>query len=417
MQTLAAPHRGCQLHDKMMCLTNYTRITEDDALLTVVTNSPRFALLSRCAQSHQCGIGLSSTPLAGFNRMNQQLVSTKAEFQFDDEYDLENAFKRAVPWLEGGFVMKDELSSVFDVFSLLQTRPLHCGVRWQTNTANKGVVAFRLLPNGNVVLLDGNGKFVWQSFDHPTDTILVGQYLRASGPYELVSRLSEKENVNGPYSLKLEGKGLALYYKPKNSPRPICYWSESYIEQGSFENVTLTSDSESFEIGFDYFVANSSNFGNRIIGRPVNNSTLTYVRLGIDGNIRFNTYFLDVRDGVWKVTYTLFDRDSDDESECQLPQRCGKFGLCEENQCVACPLENGLFGWSNNCSAKAVTSCKASEFHYYKLEGVEHYMSKYTTGDRVSETNCGNKCTKDCKCVGYFYNRDNSRCWTAYDLH
>ncbi|WJX67658.1 hypothetical protein P8452_52106 [Trifolium repens] len=123
----------------------------------------------------------------------------------------------------------------------------------------------------------------------------------------------------------------------------------------------------------------------------------------------------DVRDGVWKVTYTLFDRDFD-ESECQLPERCGKFGLCEDNQCVGCPLENGIFGWSNKCSPKPLGVCKESEFHYYKIEGVEHYMSKYTIGDRVSEANCGNKCTKDCKCVGYFYHKDNSRCWIAYDL-
>ncbi|KAJ7948744.1 Epidermis-specific secreted EP1-like glycoprotein [Quillaja saponaria] len=47
-------------------------------------------------------------------------------------------------------------------------------IAWQTNTANKGVVAFRLLSNGNMVLLDSKGKFVWQSFDHPTDTLLVG---------------------------------------------------------------------------------------------------------------------------------------------------------------------------------------------------------------------------------------------------
>ncbi|KAG4971740.1 hypothetical protein AAZX31_13G252300 [Glycine max] len=291
-------------------------------------------------------------------------------------------------------------------------------IAWQTNTANKGVVAFRLLSNGNMVLLDAQGGFVWQSFDHPTDTLLVGQYLRAKGPSKLVSRLSEKENVDGPYSLVLEPKGLALYYKSKNSPKPILYWFSSdwfTIQRGSLENVTFTSDPETFELGFDYHVANSSSGGNRILGRPVNNSTITYLRLGIDGNIRFYTYFLDVRDGVWQVTYTLFDRDSD-ESECQLPERCGKFGLCEDNQCVACPLENGLLGWSNNCTAKAVTSCKASDFHYYKIEGVEHYMSKYTTGDRVSESTCGNKCTKDCKCVGYFYHKENSRCWVAYDL-
>ncbi|KAK8469379.1 hypothetical protein PHAVU_005G061160 [Phaseolus vulgaris] len=93
---------------------------------------------------------------------------------------------------------------------------------WQTNTSKRGVVAFRLLPNGNMVLLDAQGKFVWQSFDHPTDTLLVGQYLRAKGPSKLVSRLSEKENVDGPYSLVLEPKGLALYYKSKNSLGQFC---------------------------------------------------------------------------------------------------------------------------------------------------------------------------------------------------
>lgn len=290
---------------------------------------------------------------------------------------------------------------------------------WQTNTSNKGVVAFRLLSNGNMVLIDAKGKFVWQSFDHPTDTLLVDQYLKPNGPSKLVSRLSEKENVDGPYSLVLEPKGLALYYKSTNSPRPIKYWFSSSwfsFEKGSLENVTLKSDPESFEYGFDFFVANSTTSGSSIIGRPVNNSTLTYLRLGINGNIKFHTYFLDVRSGVWKVTYTLFDED-EDEGECQLPERCGKFGLCEDNQCVGCPLENGIFGWSNKCNAKPLGGvCKASEFHYYKIEGVEHYMSKYTTGDSVSEDACGNKCTKDCKCVGYFYHKDNSRCWIAYDL-
>ena len=249
---------------------------------------------------------------------------------------------------------------------------------------------------------------------------MVGQYLSSGGPSKLVSRLSEKENSDGPYSLALEPKGLALYYKSKNSPRPILYWFSSEwfsIQQGSLENVTLASDSESFEIGFHYFVANSSNSENSIIGRPVSNSTLTYLRLGIDGNVKLHTYFLDVRDGVWQVTYTLFDRDSIDESECQLPERCGAFGLCEENQCVACPLSSGLFGWSKNCTTRAVTSCRASDFHYYKLEEVEHYMSKYTIGNRVSEDSCGKKCTGDCKCLGFFYHKDTSKCWITYDLH
>jgi hypothetical protein len=47
-------------------------------------------------------------------------------------------------------------------------------VAWQTNTANKGVVGFKLLSNGNMVLLNSKGNFIWQSFDYPTDTLLVG---------------------------------------------------------------------------------------------------------------------------------------------------------------------------------------------------------------------------------------------------
>ncbi|KAK0597318.1 hypothetical protein LWI29_024007 [Acer saccharum] len=78
---------------------------------------------------------------------------------------------------------------------------------WQSNTAKKGVVGFDLLPNGNMVLYDSRGHFVWQSFDYPTDTLLVDQALRVvGGVNRLVSRKSQKENVNRPYSLALEPK-------------------------------------------------------------------------------------------------------------------------------------------------------------------------------------------------------------------
>ncbi|CAI9295027.1 unnamed protein product [Lactuca saligna] len=36
-------------------------------------------------------------------------------------------------------------------------------IAWQTNTANKGVVGFQVLPTGNMVLHDGTGTFIWQA--------------------------------------------------------------------------------------------------------------------------------------------------------------------------------------------------------------------------------------------------------------
>ncbi|KAF3442404.1 hypothetical protein FNV43_RR16320 [Rhamnella rubrinervis] len=296
-------------------------------------------------------------------------------------------------------------------------------VAWQTNTSNKGVVGFKLLSNGNIVLHDSKGNFVWQSFDHPTDTLLVGQSLKAGGVSKLVSRLSAKENVDGPYSLVMEQKALVLYYKSNNSARPMLYFASPQwsIQSGSLQSVTFKSAPETdeafaYELSLDLQLADNSSSGSILLGRPKYNATASFIRIGIDGNVKIYTYYDKVTYAGWEVTFTLFDRESNWETECQLPERCGIFGVCEENQCVACPSPNGLLGWNKSCQPEKVSSCRESDFHYYKIEGVDHFLSKYTRGDSVKESDCTNKCSKDCKCMGYFYNQQTSRCWIAYEL-
>ncbi|XVF04361.1 hypothetical protein REPUB_Repub05bG0075800 [Reevesia pubescens] len=237
---------------------------------------------------------------------------------------------------------------------------------WQSNTANKGVVGFKLLPNGNMVLHDSKGKFIWQSFDHPTDTLLVDQSLRAGGPTKLVSRASAENNVDGAYS----------------------------TQDGTLQSVTLnvepdTHEDFAYNVLLDYTVANSSfGTGNLILTRPKYNSTLSILRLGT----------------LWGT-------------ECELPERCGNFGLCADNQCIACPSPNGLLGWSKNCEPKKLTSSRPNDFSYYKLDGVNHFISHYNAGQGpMKESDCGRKCTSDCKCSGYFYHRETSKCWIANEL-
>ncbi|WCJ32266.1 D-mannose binding lectin protein with Apple-like carbohydrate-binding domain [Euphorbia peplus] len=136
----------------------------------------------------------------------------------------------------------------------------------------------------------------------------------------------------------------------------------------------------------------------------------------MDGNFRFHTYEDNADRSAWQVTYTLLDRNSW-VTECQLPERCGNFGLCENNQCVACPSPKGLLGWSKGCEATKVSSCGVKDFSYYKLEGVDHFVTKYSRGNGpVKQDACSSKCTKDCKCLGYFYHTQSSRCWISYDL-
>ncbi|CAN1190989.1 EP1-like glycoprotein 3 [Linum perenne] len=109
------------------------------------------------------------------------------------------------------------------------------------------------------------------------------------------------------------------------------------------------------------------------------------------------------------------------DTKCQLPSRCGEFGVCEDSQCVACPTANGLMGWSKDCKPPAVdvNNCSGGgrKFRYFELKEIDHFMAKYTRGDApVKKAACEEKCSKDCKCLGYFYQSDSSRCWIAYEL-
>ncbi|XP_060187718.1 epidermis-specific secreted glycoprotein EP1-like [Lycium barbarum] len=173
-------------------------------------------------------------------------------------------------------------------------------IAWQTNTANKGVTGFKLLPDGNIVLHDSKGKFVWQSFNYPTDTLLVGQSLRSSGPNKLVSRASVKKNVNGPYSLVVQPKLFGIYNRTKLAVELA--WFD--LGNSSLESVKLNSGNQRLKL--DYRLAKSTKRSSHVMAFTKYNTTLTYLRLEIDGNLKAYTFNDgDLDSPRWRVTYSM----------------------------------------------------------------------------------------------------------------
>ncbi|KAK8330947.1 hypothetical protein V6Z11_A10G041200 [Gossypium hirsutum] len=204
-------------------------------------------------------------------------------------------------------------------------------VAWQTATANKG-----------------KGKFIWQSFKHLTDTLLVGQTLRPNKTKKSASPLlyhRSDEFGNGQGSLA----NLKFYCKPE------------------------TEKAYTYELGFTFDMKGSTSSGTYVFSRPKYNSTYSLLRVEPD---------------AWETTFKLFDGD-DHESLCNLPKKCGSLGICDDNQCVACP----------------------------KPKGVEHFTSKYTEGDGPMKLNdCKVKCSNDCGCLGSFYREESSKCLLVPEL-
>ncbi|KAJ4975290.1 hypothetical protein NE237_000396 [Protea cynaroides] len=300
-------------------------------------------------------------------------------------------------------------------------------VAWQTGTANKGVVGLSLLSNGNLVLYNQKGRFVWQSFDHPTDTLLVGQSLRPGGPTKLVSRISAVDGSEGSYSFEIVQKWYwAMYMKSKNSVKPLLYYVNEFHNGDTlsgllFNSAPETNEGYAFELKLE-IERNNVSAGSLILARPKYNSTLSMLRVEYDGNLKIYTYYDKVDYGAWQISFNLFDRNGR-ESECKLPSRCGSLGVCEDDQCVACPTPKGLFGWSKTCTSPVLPPCNKgaiggkAKVDYYKVVGVDHFLNGYTEGDgpmKVSE--CRDKCSKDCGCLGFFYREESSKCLLAPEL-
>ncbi|MCL7047418.1 hypothetical protein MKW94_020688 [Papaver nudicaule] len=289
-------------------------------------------------------------------------------------------------------------------------------VAWQTNTANKGVVDIKLLPNGNLVLLNKNGEFVWQSFEHPTNTLLVGQAL-------VPGSSTTNKLVNGAYSLVLQGKQLGLFFNPNpasSSSKPLNYFNliEPILQSSTLNSVTFNIAPASFgaesanELGL--YTSPSTRF---ILAQPQYNSTLSMFRLGADGNVYIYTY---TKGDAWEETYATFSRNGTN-NECLMPEKCGSFGLCSNSQCVACPTPKGITGWNKDCKPSKLPSCNAGAANvgYYKLEAVDHFLSAANAVEQgpMKVDACMKKCSNDCKCAGFFYRVDSSMCLRTAQLY
>ncbi|OVA14811.1 Bulb-type lectin domain [Macleaya cordata] len=297
---------------------------------------------------------------------------------------------------------------------------------WQTNTANKGVTGISMQPNGNLVLHDKRGRFIWQSFDYPADTLLVGQSLRNNGRNKLISRTSDVNGRDGPYSIVMDKKGFTMYVN--NSGKLLQYggWGGEGLLNLTFDAVPEDQSITAYELvlAFTQLQSNPPTSRHLLQSRPVSNSrgiilkklnynaTYSFLRLESDGNLKIFTYYTNTTYLKWAETYAFF---GDDVRECGLPSKCGSFGFCDKKMCIACPSPKGLLGWSESCKAPTLAACKsggaATAAKYYKIVGVEHFMSPYDEGEGPMKVNdCRDKCSKDCKCVGFFYKEESSKC-------
>ncbi|GKV31086.1 hypothetical protein SLEP1_g39825 [Rubroshorea leprosula] len=181
---------------------------------------------------------------------------------------------------------------------------------WSTKTAGKSVSGLKLTDQGNLLLFDGNNETVWQSFDHPTDCLVLGQSI-VSGQ-KLKSNSSTTEWSEGLFSFLIDNDGF--FVASAESDASLVY----YLSPGS----QLKSKTGQFY----------AKFTNTSLGASLSPGLgVSFIQLGSDGHLRSFGWV----ESEWKEV-DLFENQV---GSCDYPLACGKYGICLAGRC-SCPEQD-----------------------------------------------------------------------------
>uniref|UniRef100_A0A1D1ZBF3 Receptor-like serine/threonine-protein kinase n=1 Tax=Anthurium amnicola TaxID=1678845 RepID=A0A1D1ZBF3_9ARAE len=287
---------------------------------------------------------------------------------------------------------------------------------WSSNSNPKtsnSLVAV-LLDTGNLVLRNGSiqSDVSWQSFDHPTDTLLPGQWLgfnRSAGKnWFLTSWRNAEDPAAGIFSLKLDPTGTSQFFLLRESAQR--YWGSGLWDG----NKSVFSNVPEMAVKFDFTYLNiRSSDANYFMYLESESPYLTMMKLDTSGQMKWQQRLNDTQN--WLV-YATFPRDP-----CDVPSVCGSFGACSPFQSSPCECLHGFspsskIDWSlgdrsGGCVRKTRLQCAGNDSTNVQKDGfllipnIQLPNNSTTLVILQSAEECEQACLDDCLCTAYSYYR------------
>ncbi|CAN6357627.1 unnamed protein product [Urochloa humidicola] len=285
-------------------------------------------------------------------------------------------------------------------------------VLWQTLDTIGDVAV--LLNSSNLVLRRYDNPFPsWQSFDNPSDTLVLGQNFTTLSP-PLISG-------NRRFALRLGKTFLALHmeFYGGRATTPA-YWRHTALEvEAQPQNGTEPPpvygriDARGF-FGLYHAAAAAGGGGEEKVDvlsfdTFVQNLTGVFRRMTVedDGNLR--AYYWAGGGKGWVSDY----RDIADQ--CELPTPCGAYGLCVPGAAAAAAECRCL---DNSTSAEETADlCSAGDVRQVEFDVVRRarvsvaYKELLPSETNKTEEECEAACAGNCSCWGAVYNGGSGCCY------
>ncbi|OAY33126.1 G-type lectin S-receptor-like serine/threonine-protein kinase LECRK1 [Manihot esculenta] len=261
-----------------------------------------------------------------------------------------------------------------------------------------------LFDSGNFVLYTSELDKIWQSFEHPTDTLLPSQRLEAGS--ELVSAASRNDHSSGIFRLSMQDDGNLVQYPVATLPTAVhAYWSS--VTSGRGNNVSLN-----FAHDGHLYLLNSTGFNikNLTGGGYPTNETIYIMRIDFDGIFRLYSHNLK-QDGNWSALWRSSNNKCDPKGLCGLNSYCVLND--QEPDCICIPgfvagMQNN---WTAGCERNFIPgSCedKNGDIRIQEITNSGWEEDSYSVLTVFTKEDCERACLEDCNCDAAFFN--NMQC-------
>ncbi|XVF77833.1 hypothetical protein PTKIN_Ptkin14bG0079100 [Pterospermum kingtungense] len=318
-------------------------------------------------------------------------------------YSTKKVSVRTVVWVANRETPISGMSGVLSITSqgiLLLSNDSN-SIFWFSNTSTtpQNPVA-ELLGSGNLVVRDGDeDNILWQSFDHPSDTLLPGMKLGKNfitgNEAFLTSWKSGDDPARGEFSLRIDTRGF---------PQLVIEKGPKFLfRSGSWNGLRFTgtplqmkNSIYSYEFVFNekevYYTYNLYN-------------TSVITRLIVNQSGPMQRYVWIDRTQTWFLFLFLMT------DNCDKYALCGAYGICNVQGSVDCgclegfvpkfPRDWSVLDWTSGCVRRTKLNC-GSQDGFLKQTGVRlPDTSSSWFNETMSLEMCREKCLQNCSCTAY----------------
>ncbi|PON40091.1 S-locus glycoprotein [Trema orientale] len=276
---------------------------------------------------------------------------------------------------------------------------------WSSNQTGAIDPVLQLLDSGNLVVRDQNDndpdKFLWQSFDSPTDTLLpdmkLGWDLRTGLNRNITSWKSSTDPSTGDFSFDLNYRGFPeIFLREKQR---IEYRSGPWNGE-RFSGVPEMNPVSGLR--FEFVTTQQEVYYSFSISQQSKSSMISRLFVNPSGNLERYTWIESSQ--TWnRFWYAPKD-------QCDSYMECGPYGVCDSNASPVCQCPKGfapknLQAWnlrdgSDGCVRKTELECGKDKFLMMKQMKLPQSSTAFVDRNMTLDE-CRKRCLENCSCTAY----------------